>query len=100
MQHITPQLLQQWMAEGHTFMLVDVREPNEHAEFNIGGLLIPLGDIITRAAELPAEIPVVLYCRKGVRSQVAIQRLEDKFGFTRLINLSGGMERWKKEMAQ
>lgn len=76
--------------------MVDVREAGEHDDFNIGGLLLPLGEIIARAGELPRDRPVIIYCRKGVRSQIAIQRLEQKFGFTNLYNLQGGLDRWIK----
>ena len=79
------------------FQLVDVREPDEHEEFNIGGLLIPL-ETVTRNIELfDKEKPVVVYCRRGVRSQIAIQRLQRKHPFQNLINLTGGMQEWKKE---
>jgi rhodanese-related sulfurtransferase len=98
MQHITPSQLKEWIAAGKAFRLVDVREDFEHAEFNIGGVLLPLGSVIQQQAQIEREIPVVIYCKKGVRSQIAIQRLSGKFGFTNLINLTGGMERWKREM--
>ncbi|MFM7839571.1 MAG: rhodanese-like domain-containing protein [Chitinophagaceae bacterium] len=38
-----------------------------------------------------------MYCKMGIRSHIAIQRLEDKFGFTNLINLKGGLHAWKQE---
>lgn len=76
--------------------MLDVREDFEHADFNIGGNLIPLGDVINRVDEIPKHCSVIIYCKKGIRSQIAIQRLEEKFGFTNLINLQGGIEAWKK----
>ena len=76
--------------------LLDVREPFEHDEFNIGGELIPLDEVIAKASAIPKDYPVIVYCKKGVRSQIAIQRLEKKFGFTNLINLKGGIDAWKK----
>lgn len=79
--------------------LIDVREPEEHEVFNIGGELIPLGEITRRVQLICTDKPVVIYCRKGIRSQVAIQRLQDKFPFTNLINLIGGTEAWKKTFA-
>lgn len=79
------------MQSNNSPLLIDVREPFEHEAYNIGGTLIPFGEIIKHAANIPKDKPVVLYCRKGVRSQIAIQRLEDKFGFTNLINLDGGL---------
>lgn len=79
------------------FNLIDVREPEEHEEFNIGGELIPLGEIAHQLQKISTDKPVIIYCRKGIRSQIAIQRLQDKFPFTNLINLVGGTEAWKKQ---
>jgi rhodanese-related sulfurtransferase len=79
------------------FQLIDVREPEEHEEFNIGGELIPLGQISQLVQKIATDKPVIIYCRKGIRSQIAIQRLQDKFPFTNLINLIGGTEAWKKQ---
>jgi rhodanese-related sulfurtransferase len=42
------------------------------------------------------EKPVIVYCRKGVRNQITIQRLEQKYPFNNLINLEGAIESWKK----
>jgi rhodanese-related sulfurtransferase len=47
-----------------------------------------------RRNELSKEKPVVVYCEKGIRSGIVIQRLES-LGFQNLINLSGGMKAWK-----
>ena len=95
--HITPRELQIRLQQQELFLL-DVREPFEHEAFNIGGQSIPLGDLISMAANIPANQPVIVYCKKGIRSQIAIQRLEDKFGFINLINLKGGIEAWKKSI--
>lgn len=96
MLQITPEELYQKLSGKEDIVLIDVREPEEHAAFNIGGRLIPITEIMSYAAEIPKDKPVVLYCKVGVRSKIAIQRLSDKLGFTNLINLTGGMERWKK----
>jgi len=80
------------------FQLIDVREEEEHLEFNIGGQLIPLGQITSSIVKIATNKPVVFYCRIGLRSQFAMQRLMDKFPFTNLINLTGGIEAWKKEI--
>jgi len=97
MQSITPSALKQKIDNREDIQLIDVREPYEHEDFNIGGELIPLGDIIQNAAKIAADKPVILYCRKGIRSQVAIQRLQEKLPFKNLINLIGGTEAWKKQ---
>jgi rhodanese-related sulfurtransferase len=89
-------LLKEKIENAEDFQLIDVRESYEHAEFNIGGQLIPLNEIIQQVNKISTDKPVILYCRKGIRSQVAIQRLQQKFPFTNLFNLIGGTEAWKK----
>jgi adenylyltransferase/sulfurtransferase len=93
MQQINLQQLQELLNSHQPPQLIDVREPYEHEAYNIGGTLIPLADIIKSAAAIPTDKPVVIYCRKGIRSQIAIQRLEAKFGYNNLINLQGGVEK-------
>lgn len=95
MKQITPLALLQMIESKSPLFLLDVREDFEHEDFNIGGKLIPLGEVTQRAEELPTDTPVIVYCRKGIRSQIAIQRLEDKFGFSNLHNLTGGIEQLK-----
>ena len=97
MQIITPKELKQKLADNSGYFLLDVREDWEHEEFNIGGTLIPLAEVINNAEKIPTNTPVIVYCRKGVRSQIAIQRLEQKFGFKNLVNLDGGMKAWRED---
>ena len=96
MLQISPKELKEKLSAKEDIFLLDVRELYEHEVFNIGGKLIPLADIISNANDIPKNKPVVVYCKMGIRSQIAIQRLQEKFDFTNLINLKGGMERWKK----
>ncbi|MBC7511628.1 MAG: rhodanese-like domain-containing protein [Ferruginibacter sp.] len=97
MKSMTVTALKQWEDNKEDFQLIDVRETYEHTAFNIGGKLIPLADITKHLYEIEKEKPVILYCRAGVRSQIAIQRLQEKFPFKNLINLTGGTEAWKRE---
>jgi rhodanese-related sulfurtransferase len=80
---------------GEEVFLVDVREEEEHADFNIGGKLIPLTELMDHLDEIPKDREVIIYCKLGVRSQIAIQRLEQK-GFDNLVNLTSGVNRLKK----
>lgn len=96
MQSITATALLQKINDKEDFQLIDVREPEEHEEFNIGGELIPLGEIAQQLQKIATDKPVIIYCRKGIRSQIAIQRLQEKFPFANLVNLIGGTEAWKK----
>ncbi|MCW3115727.1 MAG: Rhodanese-related sulfurtransferase [Segetibacter sp.] len=95
MQQITVDQLKEKLAEKADLFLLDVREAYEHADFDIGGTLIPSGEIMTKASKIPKDKPVVVYCHRGIRSQIAIQRLEERYGFVNLINLQGGLEKWE-----
>jgi adenylyltransferase/sulfurtransferase len=99
MQQITPMELKGMLDAGKELSLVDVRETWEHEEYNIGGLLLPFDEAMSRVDEIAVDKPVVVYCKKGVRSAIVIQRLEQKTGFTNLINLAGGIDAWKKLQA-
>lgn len=97
MNSITSIALQEKIANGEDIQLIDVREAYEHAEFNIGGELIPLNAIVHQIDKIATAKPVIIYCRKGIRSQIAIQRLQERFPFTNLFNLIGGTEGWKRQ---
>ena len=97
MKSITVKQLKKLIDNKEDFQLIDTREATEHAEFNIGGSLMPFGNITSRINEIEREKPVIFYCRRGVRSQIAIQRLQQKFLFKNLYNLVGGMDAWRKE---
>ncbi len=100
MKSITVAELWQLINSKEDVQLIDTREPYEHEAYNIGGTLIPLGDITKQIHLIDKQKPVVLYCRIGIRSQVAIQRLQEKFPFKNLINLAGGTEAWKRQYPQ
>jgi|SRR5689334_6551867 len=97
LKQVKPAELFQKLQEKKNLDLIDVREPHEHEQFNIGGRLIPLDEIMRQADSIPRNKEVILYCKMGIRSQIAIQRLQERFGFANLINLQGGMEAWKRE---
>jgi rhodanese-related sulfurtransferase len=99
MNTITPSELQEKINNQEAFVLIDVREAFEHVEFNIGGTLIPMNTVFENTDAIPKDKPVVLYCAKGIRSAMVIQRLEEKYGYTNLINLSGGMYGWRSVFA-
>jgi rhodanese-related sulfurtransferase len=97
MNSITAIELKKKIDNAEDFQLIDVREADEHVDFNIGGVLIPLHEIAQQVEKIAVDKPVILYCRKGIRSQLAIQRLQEKYPFTNLINLIGGTEAWRRQ---
>jgi rhodanese-related sulfurtransferase len=96
MNSITPLELKEKLDSNEVFDLIDVREEFEHNDFNVGGILIPMNTIFEQIEKIPKDKSVVLYCAKGIRSAMVIQRLEEKYGYTNLINLSGGIYAWRK----
>lgn len=86
--------LRQWMAEGKTFLLVDVRENFERDLFHIGGLHLPMSEISKDWKILRQDAPVVVYCAKGIRSAITIQRLEAVPDMPPMYNLAGGLKAW------
>ena len=75
-------------------LLVDVREPWEHAEQHIAGaVLIPLNELPARLAEIPADRDVYVHCRMGGRSARAVDVLRQS-GRPRTSNVAGGIEGW------
>ncbi len=92
MKQISVQKLEEWKSIDKDFLLIDVREEWEHKSFNIGGVLIPLGEIISRKNEVNQGIKtVVVYCKRGIRSQIAIQRLNSLFKEIEFYNLENGI---------
>jgi len=96
---ITAEELKQRLDAGENINLVDVREPDERAAYNIGGLFVPLGKIQTMQTEELDDLKdqeVVIYCRSGNRSGQACLILET-MGFTNCKNLVGGMNDWQSK---
>ncbi len=83
---------------GEQLNIIDVREPDEYAEYNINGKLIPLGNILTMQVheiEHLKEEEIIVHCRSGKRSLQACMFLET-MGFTDCKNLTGGILAWQE----
>jgi adenylyltransferase/sulfurtransferase len=78
---------------GDDLFVLDVREPHEYQICNIGGHLIPLGDLPKRVSELDSSREIVAHCRSGVRSAKAVGFLQQA-GFKKVHNLAGGILAW------
>ncbi len=80
--------------------LLDVRqlEENEFAALP-NSTLIPLGELASRVDEIEEwkDEEIVVYCHHGIRSLNAIGQLKH-FGFTKLRNLAGGIDRWSTDV--
>lgn len=102
MQTITAEEIKRRLDAGEKINLLDVREPFEHEDFNIGGQLIPLGQIQTMQVDDIEDLKgeeVICYCRSGNRSGQACLIL-DTLGFTNTKNLVGGMVGWQEKFGR
>jgi rhodanese-related sulfurtransferase len=99
---ITVEELKKRMDAGEELHLVDVREPHENADFNIGGTLLPLGMIQSMLIDEIEDLKdkeVILYCRSGNRSGQAAMFL-DTMGFKDTKNLLGGIVAWQERVGK
>jgi rhodanese-related sulfurtransferase len=75
-------------------VLIDVREPWEHAQRRIPtAVLIPLNELPDRVAEIPADQDIYVHCRAGGRSAKAVEYLRQA-GRPRSVNVGGGIDAW------
>lgn len=94
---ITVQQLKTRLDAGERLFLLDVREPHEAAINRLDSVLIPMRSVPQRLDEIPRDVPVIVYCRRGGRSAEVVRWLEDA-GFTNAVNLEGGITAWAQEI--
>jgi hydroxyacylglutathione hydrolase len=86
---------QRKIAAGNTTLL-DVREIEEYEYARIQDAInIPLGEVLSRTGELPAEGEILVYCQTGIRSAFAVDML-GKAGVSNAINVAGGLVAWNE----
>ena len=79
-------------------VLLDVREPWEFDICRINGSqLLPISQVLQRLDELDPARETVVICHHGIRSRAVAIQLE-RFGFTQVINLAGGVEAWARDV--
>ena len=83
--------------EGKDFVLVDVREPHEYDICNLGGRLIPLGDLSGQIDSLDKDAHIVVHCRSGGRSARAVDAMRAA-GFKNAWNVQGGILAWADQI--
>lgn len=98
MKEVTVTELKALKDEGADFQLIDVRETNEAEIAEIGGELIPMGEIPANVGRISKEKKVIIHCRSGGRSGNIVRYLEQNHGFENLYNLKGGILAWADEI--
>ncbi len=86
--------VKRWLDSGDA-VLVDVREPGEHASESIeGAVLIPLASVSASAMPPLKGRKLVIHCKKGGRGEKACAALQAQLPSTEIYNLEGGIESW------
>ena len=98
LKEITSRELYDLQVKGDPIQIIDVREPHEYEIVNIGGELMPLSVVSDFADQISRDKKVIVHCKVGGRSAKAIKELEEKYGFTNLYNLKGGILSWIEEV--
>lgn len=84
---------------GQDVQLIDVREPFENAIARLPNtILIPLAQVVNRAAEIDPSKETVVYCKVGLRSAAAVRRLKQAGFSGRIKNLKGGILAWAEDV--
>lgn len=98
---ISAQELKRWMDAKKEFLLLDVREEEEYEEFNISGMLLPLGNLLAGITKLEdwKNKTVVVHCQGGKRGKAACVVLQ-KQGFNEVFHLEGGLQSWIQEFGK
>ncbi len=100
MRQLRPAELKEWLddPQREAPLLLDVRELWEFDRCHIAGaMLVPMGTIPTQLNTLDPDRETVVICHHGVRSYHVAKFLEHN-GFNNVINLSGGVDAWAKEV--
>ncbi len=95
---INAEELKNKLSSEEDFVLIDVREPWEYEEFNLGGQLMPLGNLMQDVTELSVDKnkEIIVCCRSGQRSGMA-KSILIQMGYTNVRNLLGGIMDWQSK---
>lgn len=99
MEQITVEQLKSRLDAGEKLHIIDVREPDEYAAYNIGAQLVPLGRILNMQADELDEFKneeLIVHCKAGSRSMQACMMLE-QMGFKHTVNVFGGVMAWQEK---
>lgn len=92
MKTITAQELRIKINNNEILQIIDVREDYEFENANIGGINIPLENVIDSINKIDFNQHVIFCCKTGKRSAAIIHTLERKMNLKNLFSLQGGVE--------
>lgn len=88
---------QEYKEQSSLYNVLDVRNQTERDEYHIESIHIPLNELSERCNEIPDNKNLLLFCKSGVRSKLAIGILEENSFKRELVNLKGGLKSFSQE---
>jgi len=88
---ITPEELKSKIDNNEIFQIIDVREDYEFEDYNIGGINIPLENVLNSLEKINNDTQVIFCCRTGKRSAAITLTLKRKLNIDNLYSLQGGV---------
>lgn len=80
--------------ENQELFIIDVREEYEFEESNIGGINIPMAQVLSRTAEFDNQNEIYLCCASGKRSKTVAYHLAEQLADTTIYSLNGGIKEY------
>lgn len=102
MNSITVTELKNRLNNGEQVYVIDVREPHEYEQDNLGAVLVPLSQLRNMDVDQIESIKneeIIVHCKSGMRSQEACMILS-QLGFANPVNLTGGIMEWRNTIGQ
>jgi len=99
MKHISTFELKNKAENKERFQLIDTRERQKFAECHIEGAInIPQIELPDNIHLISRDIPVIIYCLYGVKSQAPYLYLTEKMKFKNILVLDGGIYQWAADI--
>ncbi|MFT6996673.1 MAG: rhodanese-related sulfurtransferase [Cryomorphaceae bacterium] len=98
MSQISVQELKSLLDKGEDVQIIDIREIHEVDSGKIGGIHIPMANLIERSSEIRRDIPVVVHCKSGSRASAMVHMLRTEKALKNVVLLEGGIEAWSREI--
>lgn len=97
MMHISAAELKKWKEDKQPHMLVDIREAYEIVQCNIGGQCYPMETILESCLTFPTDMPIVLHCNSGKRSDAATYAIRQHTQRNDIFSLEGGIQAYASQ---